>query len=514
MFKGASLPVKVFITFFPLFFATVAIISYINYSTTQEEMLIQVQNAATAQANTIREALVNMMITNERVEDIFLRKIASAGDIKNISILFKIDSLHLEEEYYDDSARIHRLMHREAEVWKAHAIADTEIFSYETPHWYLLCSRKIHDTQSISNLSSNTPAFIHTCEEMQAIVPFRAEKKCLECHQVNEGKVLGAAVMSVPLKSAAVHLQDNAKRSLYIFFGFIAIALVVNAFVFRKFINSPLKKLLRALEEIGKGRTHMLQGSFESNEFGMLAVAFERMQENLERLKEEALKNERLSALGQMASSIVHDFRAPMTNLSLTVEQLQNHGSLAPERRERMFVILHESIQRIDKMMQELLDYSKGVSSLQLSDCKVEEIAQTLHDELGFRFQNSAIQFSVTNLCKGTAALDKELFLRALHNLINNAEDAIPNGGSIAVEIGGQPDCVVFTIRDNGKGIPKEIHNTLFEPFVSFGKKKGTGLGLASVKRAVELHKGTITFSSEEGTGTAFILTIPRTATD
>lgn len=510
MFRHASLPTKVFLTFFPLFFITVAIISYINYSTTQEEMMMQVQSAATAQANTIREAIVNMMITNERVEDSFLRKISSAGDIKNISILFKLDSLRLNEEYMADTGRIRRLSLRESSVWKLHPEIGAEIFSLTQPQWYLVCQKKIHDTRQITDVPHDKPMFIQTCEEMHALVPFVTEKKCTECHNVNTGSVLGTAVMNVPLDATAAHLAENAKRSLFIFFGFIVLSLIVNVFIFRKFINTPLRRLLHAIEEIGKGKTNVLRQNFARDEFGTLAVAFGQMEENLLRLKEEAMKNERLSALGQMASSIVHDFRNPMTNLSLAVERLQQYDKDTPERRQKMLKILEENIKRIDSMMQELLDYSSGSSALQMKEHEIGELVLAVQREYGFLFQQSNIQFSAQCLCAGTITLDRERFLRAISNLINNAADALTNGGAISFIVTENSDEVFFSVRDNGKGIPPEIHDTLFEPFVTYGKKKGTGLGLASVKRIVELHNGTISFTSEENKGTEFVISIPR----
>lgn len=513
MFKNASLPIKVFLTFFPLFFTTVAIISYINYSTTQEEMMLQVQNAATAQANTIRESIVNMMITNERIEDSFLRKISSAGDIKNISILFKLDSLHLDEGYRDDTSRIRRLLNRESAVWNLHKDIGTEIFSLHHPQWQLICNKHIHDPRQITDLSRDKPAFVQTCEEMQALVPFVAEKKCTECHSVREGTVLGAAVMNVPLDATAAHLEENAKRSLYIFFGFIALSLVVNAFVFRKFINTPLRRLLHAIDEIGKGKTNVIKEKFAGDEFGTLAVAFERMEENLLQLKREAMKNERLSALGQMASAIVHDFRNPMTNLTLAIEQLQHIDASKPERREKMFTILYDSVRRIDGMMQELLDYSSGASALQYAQHDIESIVLALRNDYALVFQRSSIAFSIESSCQGKITADKERLLRALGNLINNAADAVSRNGKISLAISERDHGVSFSVRDNGKGIPTEIHSTLFEPFVTYGKKKGTGLGLASVKRLVELHEGTISFTSEPGIGTEFIITIPRNRT-
>ena len=97
-----------------------------------------------------------------------------------------------------------------------------------------------------------------------------------------------------------------------------------------------------------------------------------------------------------------------------------------------------------------------------------------------------------------------------LGNIINKAQDAIPEKGMISVLIEEKNGSIRFAVEDNGKGIPEEILADLFEPFVTSGKKKGTGLGLAIVKRIVELHNGVISFSSEIGKGTEFIITIPR----
>lgn len=119
----------------------------------------------------------------------------------------------------------------------------------------------------------------------------------------------------------------------------------------------------------------------------------------------------------------------------------------------------------------------------------------------------------MNNSCEGTITVDKERLLRAIGNLVNNAADAITGNGKISVAIYEQDSTVLFSVHDNGKGIPAEIHETLFEPFVTHGKKKGTGLGLASVKRLVELHNGTISFTSGAGVGTEFIVAIPRNRT-
>ena len=512
MLKNLSLPFKVFIIFFPLFFIAVAVISYFNYSATQEQMMSQVQNAATAQANTIKEALVNMMVTNESIDDNYLKKVSSSGDIKDIHILFRLDSLHFDEEFMEDDARRTRLIRREVDVWDVNKNFGGEVFHTKEPQWFLTCNKKLHPTKIISNLSADKPAFLQSCEEMQALIPFVAEKKCQRCHNVELGSVLGAAVMSVPLAQTATHLEANALRSLYVFVGFLALSLVLNGFVFRKFIETPLKKLIGITESIGKGTTldRKLKDDFDNDEIGRLAVAFDQMQENLQRVQKELVKSERMSAVGQMASSIVHDFRTPMTAVTLISDYLKKNKTMDEEQRVKKFDQLYGAIRQMDDMMQELLDFSKGGFQLNYVACTAEEIAEAVQQDYEQHFKDSKIRFAISSHSAGKLTLDKDRIRRVLNNLINNSEDAMPNGGIISVLMEDVNSKLRIAVEDNGTGVPAEIRDSLFEPFVTHGKKNGTGLGLAVVKKVVELHNGTISFTSEAGKGTEFVILIPR----
>jgi signal transduction histidine kinase len=94
-------------------------------------------------------------------------------------------------------------------------------------------------------------------------------------------------------------------------------------------------------------------------------------------------------------------------------------------------------------------------------------------------------------------------------NIINNAQDAMPQGGELHLTVDRDDGTIRFTITDSGNGIPPEIRDRMFEAFVTAGKKKGTGLGLAITKRIVDQHGGTIEVQSEPGKGTTFVVSIP-----
>ncbi len=512
MFKNLSLSVKSALVFTTVFFAAVTAIAYFTYSSTQEQMMSQVQNGATAQANTIKEALVNMMVTNESVDDKYLQKVSSSGDIKNIHILFRMDSLHFDESYLEDDARRTRLIRREVDVWDLNKDFGGEVFFTKEPKWFLTCNKHLHETKMIKNLSADKPAVLNSCDEMKALIPFVAEKKCKQCHNVELGSVLGAAVMTVPLDQTARYLESNALQSLYVFGGFLVLALVLNGLVFRSAVADPLKKLAGITETIGSGTApdQLLFKGFAKDEIGTIAAAVESMQKNLAKVQFDAAKGERIGAAVKIARSIVHDLRTPLTAVSLIADFLQKHQTIEPEQREKKFEQLHTAIRRIDDMMQELIDFSQNNVELNMSNSSGEELSEILMKDHEEHFAASNIRFAVSNHSSGAVHMDKERVRRALNHLISNATQDMPNGGMLSVMMSDNNGSLKIVVEDTGTGIPQEIRESLFEPFVTGGTKSGAGLGLAVAKKIIEVHKGMISFTSEQGKGTEFVVTIPR----
>jgi signal transduction histidine kinase len=107
--------------------------------------------------------------------------------------------------------------------------------------------------------------------------------------------------------------------------------------------------------------------------------------------------------------------------------------------------------------------------------------------------------------------MDETKMRRALYNVASNARDAMETGGSLTITTRTTDSMVEFRLTDTGPGIPSEIQDTLFEPFVTHGKPTGTGLGLAIASKTVQDHGGTITVESEPGQGATFIIHVPQT---
>jgi K+-sensing histidine kinase KdpD len=225
------------------------------------------------------------------------------------------------------------------------------------------------------------------------------------------------------------------------------------------------------------------------------------------RLAQEMMNNERLSMVGRMASTIIHDIKNPMSVIRMYAQLIQrrNPGPQVEHYAEEM-------IRQVDlfvKMTQEILDYSRGVTALNIESVEIVDVleASLKFVEADFKERKVLIErdFQFTGLCK----LDPEKISRLLFNLAGNAADAMPDGGTFTVRTEQSGSTVAISLIDTGKGIPDAIKARVFEPFFTHGKRHGTGLGLAIVKKIIDDHGGSIEIDSIEDAGTTIRLSLP-----
>lgn len=222
----------------------------------------------------------------------------------------------------------------------------------------------------------------------------------------------------------------------------------------------------------------------------------------------EVINKERVQLIGEMARSIIHDFKNPMTSIQLASDLIQQVSGDA--RVEECCVLITSQVKRMVAMAEELLDYSRGAPSLNRMPVPVKNLLRDLEFLNADFLRSSNVQwtFEPSDM---VLDIDRDRMMRVVQNLISNSVEAMGGGGAIAVRVEKVDDKQArLIISDTGCGIPDEIRDTVFEPFVTFGKKKGTGIGMAVVKSVVEAHGGTVSFESEKGKGTTFILTLPR----
>ena len=236
------------------------------------------------------------------------------------------------------------------------------------------------------------------------------------------------------------------------------------------------------------------------------------LQEALRELQEtqdELIQAERLSLVGRMASSIIHDLKNPMTTIK-GYASLLGRTDLSPEVRQRFSKTITRSVDTFVEMTQEILDYARGGGPLQPAEVQVGDFVNDLCDFIERDFEEKGLDLRRELTYTGPLMIDETKMRRALYNIASNARDAMETGGTLIITTHSLNNTVEFRLADTGPGIPEEIRDTLFEPFVTHGKPTGTGLGLAIVKKTIEDHGGTITVESALGRGTTFVVRVPR----
>jgi K+-sensing histidine kinase KdpD len=215
----------------------------------------------------------------------------------------------------------------------------------------------------------------------------------------------------------------------------------------------------------------------------------------------------RMATIGQMLAGVLHDLRTPLTVIGGYAEMMADEASEAT-RREMTASILTQ-IEHVKSMQKETLDFARGERTLLLRKVFMHLFLKSVEEQLAQEFSRTNVELKVLMGYGGAAKFDENKLKRVIFNLARNAIDAMPDGGRFVLSVDREEDDLVFRCQDNGPGIPPEIHDRLFESFVTSGKKHGTGLGLAIVRKIIDEHKGSVTFRSRFGKGTTFEVRIP-----
>jgi signal transduction histidine kinase len=241
------------------------------------------------------------------------------------------------------------------------------------------------------------------------------------------------------------------------------------------------------------------------------AQLFEREQRRIEELRQaqkQLLQSEKLATIGQMAAGIAHELNTPLTYIMGNLELLQAQASTDAQR-EMLSSIAHGA-ERITTLAQSLLAFSRPAQEdpalLAVNDV-IERSLELCH----YQILKAGVQLrkQLDPASPRVRGVSNQLEM-ALINLVVNAVHAMEGGGVLQVSSALLDGNVQVAVADTGKGIPPEIQPTIFEPFVTTKPEgKGTGLGLSTVLMIVERHKGRIEFTSAQGQGTTFRITLP-----
>jgi len=306
--------------------------------------------------------------------------------------------------------------------------------------------------------------------------------------------------------------QERAARWALVGLSVVALAIGLLMLWLSQRALAPIRTLTEAAQRLGRGAPESVavpeHGGDElallAREFNAMAQRLAARERELRAQGEALLRSERLAAIGRIAAQITHEIRNPLSSISLNTEEL---GERAPQARDLCDAIVRE-VDRLTAITEEYLRFAR----LPKPQTQRADLGDTVRDLLDFvrpELEASGVRVAVSFSPELPRVLADVAQLRQLLlNLLRNAREAMPAGGSLRVTTRGGAGSVEVEIRDTGPGIPPERMTRIFDPFFTT-KARGTGLGLAMAHEIAQEHGGQLLCESVLGEGTAFTLRLP-----
>ena len=325
-----------------------------------------------------------------------------------------------------------------------------------------------------------------------------------------EGKPIGELCILRSFEAAKERIQA-LQRNIILLWLFAMTTGLGLTFLLARMIVRPLSDLDRAAAEVSRQNYNYQVRVTSDDELGRLARTFNAMCESIRSAREELIRQERISTIGRLSSSIVHDLRNPLAAIYGGAEMLVD-AELTPPQMKRLAGNIYRSSRRIQEMLQNLLNVSRGrVEKTEI--CRVHDVVAAAVETLlpVANAQNVRIQVDVPDSIE--VALERDRVERVCLNLIDNALDVMPDGGEIRIGAARENGSVVISVADTGPGVAPELRGRLFQPFVTAGKKNGLGLGLALSRQTVLDHGGEMWIENAPGRGACFRFRLPVAST-
>lgn len=297
--------------------------------------------------------------------------------------------------------------------------------------------------------------------------------------------------------------------------GALLIGLLISLWISTR-ITKPVEELAEGAREVASGRWDTRIDVRGTDEIGQLATAFNDMTRTLAAQKERLVQTERVAAWRELARRLAHELRNPLFPLQITVENLQRARQLEAKQFLEVFnestATLKTELANLNTIVGRFSDFSK-MPAPQFSRVNINEALRNAVKL--FEPQFTAVgkptittEFFLTEPLPEIEA-DPDLLHRAFQNLVLNALDAMPAGGSLTLRSSESKGNVRVEVSDTGKGLTPEECSRLFTPYYTT-KQQGTGLGLAIVQSVVSDHHGSISVTSDEDRGTTFRIEFPQ----
>jgi hypothetical protein len=217
---------------------------------------------------------------------------------------------------------------------------------------------------------------------------------------------------------------------------------------------------------------------------------------------------DRLSAISRITSGVAHEVKNPLNAILMHVEVARMKLARADTEVGPQMEVISREILRLDRVVKTFLDFTRPVE-LHPAEVSLDGFVREIVDLAEPQAAAAGIHVSVTDDSDAARIrVDVDLMKQAILNVVVNAIQAMPHGGELRIECGVRDEEAEIRISDTGTGIPPELRDKIFRLYYTT-KPEGSGIGLAMTFRIVQLHDGTIDFTSESGKGTTFVLRLP-----
>ena len=333
----------------------------------------------------------------------------------------------------------------------------------------------------------------------------------------DDGTVLAVLTVAIA-RSGMVQAQQHIRAIAYtVAAGGILFAIVCSLWIAAR-VSRPIEQLARAAEQVASGNWEAHVPERGRDEVGVLARSFNHMTAQLVGQRERLVQTERVAAWRELARRLAHELKNPLFPLQLTVENLVRARQLPEDEFDEVFrestQTLGMEIANLKTIIARFSDFSKMPQpELERIDARdAIERVRSLYEAAGAGTDLDAkkIRFDEQLSAKPMPLdADPELLHRALSNLVLNAMDAMPEGGTLTLSAQPKGETVELRVADTGQGMTPEECDRLFTPYYTT-KQHGTGLGLAIVQSVVADHGGAISVESRTGGGATFVITLPK----
>lgn len=395
---------------------------------------------------------------------------------------------------------------------KLYLIADADHRYVSLPHWNVKQSPRDVAKLPAELFAAPPPAPAHAGHVHGATPPGAVYR------DYRGQKVIGQALAMPEFGWTLVAEVDHREAFDLLYFlvkraGYSAVALaliigVLALWVARR-LSYPLTELNRVCRQVAAGEPNYRLGALPSQEAHEVAMSFNTMLDRLAETQRQLVQAGALAAVGELSASIVHEMRNPLNTIQMNLAALRRRLQDEPQYLE-LFELTERQTGRLQAMLNDLLHYGKPLT-LSLAPVDLGALLAEVAGE--YQSQATAGQVAVQLRLPPTpltATVDRELLHRAFANLLENALQATPPGGTVQLALSPGTTHWTASVEDSGPGLAAAMRERVFHPFFTT-RPNGTGLGLATVRKIVQLHHGDITIGTAALGGAAFVLRCPRT---